>query len=129
MHYCPDCKTFIEDPIIKNYKISGKRVKKRLCPVCFSELTEASPEYCLYCGNRLGESSAGGYCNSTCRRLGLKLWTRELVRRKKIKDDPIARILRLLTSYNRDHGTRYSYGQFVALILPGLNRGKKTYGY
>ena len=130
MHYCKDCKIYVEDPLLRNFKISGKKTREFLCPVCRGKLGEAKPLYCLYCGNRLGDASRDGYCCDTCRRLGKKLWTRELRRRRKIKDDPIARILRMLTSYNKEHGTKYSYGQFVALVLPKLNIGrKKAYGY
>lgn len=130
MYYCTDCKIFVENPKLKNFKIRGKIEKAALCPICLSRLSDSSPAYCRYCGNRLSVESTDGYCSDDCRRLGRQLWTKELRRRKKIKDDPIARILRMLTSYNKEHNTRYSYGQFVSLILPGLERkARKAYGY
>lgn len=130
MYYCTDCKIFVEDPKLKNFKISGKKESAALCPVCLRKLTKAEPEYCRYCGNRLKEESRDGYCGDTCRRLGRKLWTREIRRRRKIKEDPIARILRMLTYYNNEHNTKYSYGQFVSLVLPKLEKKvRRAYGY
>ncbi|MBO4733063.1 MAG: hypothetical protein J5662_01165 [Clostridia bacterium] len=127
MYYCTDCDIFIEDPKLKNFKIAGKKEKRALCPVCGGELTVAQPEYCRYCGRKLTSDSPDAYCNDNCRRLGRKLWTREIIRRRKIKEDPIARILRMLTSYNREHNTKYSYGQFVSLILPKIEkRGRRA---
>ena len=127
MYYCTDCKIHIENP----KAVRGKDGREKLlCPICSEELVFSEPEYCRYCGARLDEGAKDGYCNDYCRRAGRRLWTRELRRRRKIKDDPIARILRMLTSYNREHRTNYSYGQFVALVLPKLNRNlRKQYGY
>ena len=129
MYYCTDCKIFIEDPKLKNFKINGKTERRAVCPVCGEKLILSTPEYCRYCGARLKDAGTDGYCSDGCRRLGKKLWTRELRRRKKTNADPIARILRMLTDYNREHKTKYSYGQFVALILPKLEaRRRKAYG-
>lgn len=130
MYYCTDCNIFVEDPKFKNFKISGRIEKRAFCPVCGKKLVFSSPEYCRYCGRRLADTTTDGYCDDYCRRHGKKLWTREIRRRKKIKDDPIARILRMLTSYNNEHKTRYSYGQFVSLILPKLEKKEmRAYGY
>ena len=129
MYYCTDCKMFIEDPKFKKRREKGKTVSHALCPVCKGELIVSAPEYCRYCGTRLTGDEKDGFCTDNCRRLGRRLWTKEIRRRKKIKDDPIARILRMLTSYNREHNTKYSYGQFVSLVLPGLDRKvRKAYG-
>ncbi len=130
MYYCTDCKIFIESPKFKRVKRDGKIIHRALCPVCSEELIMSAPEYCRYCGTRLTGNEKDGFCTDNCRRLGKRLWTRELSRRRKIKDDPIARILRMLTSYNNEHKTRYSYGQFVSLILPLLDKkGRNAYGY
>ncbi len=130
MYYCTDCKIFVEDPKFKNLKIEGRKGKRALCPICSGALTENTPLYCRYCGTKLSGTEADGFCTETCRRLGRRLWTKEMRRRKKIKDDPIARVLRMLTSYNREHNTRYSYGQFVSLVLPKIERrARKIYGY
>lgn len=130
MYYCTDCNIFVEDPKLKNFKIAGKTERAALCPVCLKKLIISAPKYCRYCGRRLNGTEKDAYCSDECRRFGRQFWTRELYRRKKLKDDPIARILRMLTSYNREHNTKYSYGQFVALILPKLGkRGKAAYGY
>lgn len=130
MYYCTDCKMFIEDPKFKIRKSGGKKETYALCPICLNELIMSAPEYCRYCGTRLTGEERDGFCTENCRRLGRRLWTKEMRRRRKFKDDPIARILRMLTSYNREHKTRYSYGQFVSLILPTLEkRTKKAYGY
>ena len=130
MYYCTDCNIFVENPKFKNFKISGKREKRAVCPVCESELSPYEPEFCRYCGRKLTKTAIGAYCDETCRRLGRKLWTREIMRRRKIKDDPLSRVLRLLTSYNREHNTNFSYGKFVAFVLPKLEkRNRRAYGY
>ena len=110
--------------------MSGKKTTKALCPVCLGELIISAPEYCRYCGTRLSGEEKDGFCTDTCRRLGRRLWTRELRRRRRLKDDPIARVLRMISHYNREHNTKYSYGQFVSLVLPKLEkRVRKAYGY
>lgn len=130
MYYCTDCNVYVEDPKFKNFKIAGKNERKALCPVCGKILSVLAPEYCRYCGRRLADTANDGYCDDYCRRHGRKLWTREIRRRRKIKDDPLARILRMLTSYNAEHKTKYSYGQFVSLILPKLEKKERqAYGY
>ena len=130
MNYCTDCKMFIEDPVYRTQKRGGEKRRKALCPLCAGELIISAPEYCRYCGNRLTGGEKDGFCTDNCRRLGRKLWTKEMRRRKKIKDDPIARVLRMLTAYNSEHGTKYSYGQFVSLVLPKLEKGAgRAYGY
>ena len=130
MYYCTDCNILIEDPKFKNFKIGAKKERRALCPVCEGELKSYTPEYCRYCGRKLTSTAAGAYCDDSCRRLGKKLWTREMARRKKIKDDPLTRVLRLLTSYNREHNTNLSYGKFVSFVLPKLEKGgRRAYGY
>lgn len=130
MYYCTDCKIYIEDPKFKKVKESGKRISCAVCPICEERLIISVPEYCRYCGTRLSEDCTDGFCSDNCRRLGRRLWIREMKRRRIIKDDPIARILRMLTVYNREHRTKYSYGQFVSLILPKIDKGGKwAYGY
>lgn len=130
MYYCTDCKMFIEDPVYRTVKKGAEKRRRALCPVCRGELIISAPEYCRYCGNRLTGSERDGFCTDACRRLGRKLWTKEMRRRKKIKDDPIARVLRMLAAYNLEHHTKYSYGQFVSLVLPKIERRvKKCYGF
>ncbi|MBO4693011.1 MAG: hypothetical protein J5659_01265 [Clostridia bacterium] len=130
MYYCTDCKMFIEDPKFKSRNGGKKKHTTALCPICLNELIVSAPEYCRCCGNHLIGNEKDGFCSDNCRRLGRKLWTREMRRRRKIKDDPIARIVRMLTLYNREHKTKYSYGQFVSLVLPKLQRKeRKAYGY
>ena len=129
MYYCTDCKMFIEDPIYRTRRRGGEKRRMALCPLCAGELIISAPEYCRYCGSRLTGEEKDGFCTDNCRRLGKKLWTKEMRRRRKIKEDPIARVLRMLDTYNREHSTKYSYGQFVSLVLPKLERKhRRAYG-
>ena len=46
------------------------------------------------------------------------MWRRERLRRRLLKANPISRIIKAADEYNASHGTNYSYGEFVAYIIP-----------
>ncbi len=75
--------------------------------------------HCRCCGARL-PAGRTEYCNGQCKSRGMKLWRAEQVRRRKWLTDPIGVTLKRIDTYNKEHGTDYSYGQFVSLVLPRL---------
>ena len=88
------------------------------CPSC-GERTLRSEEHCRCCGAKL-TSSGNEYCSDACRRRGEEMWRRERIRRKLANANPISRIIKETEEYNRAHGTDYTYGEYVAYILPGV---------
>ena len=53
------------------------------------------------------------FCSEACRKRANLLGENE--KRRKRAEEPINRILRKKEDHNRRHGTKYSYGQYVAL--------------
>lgn len=98
--------------------------KIAVCPFCNSSSIEKKElTHCRCCGARLQESN-NGYCSENCKEKGEKLRLKELKRKRERYNSPINVILRECQYYNIENNTNYSYGQFVALILPKI-RGKK----
>lgn len=98
--------------------------KIAVCPFCnSSSVEEKAVTHCRCCGARL-ELNENGYCSAACKEKGEKLRLKELKRKQERFNSPINEILRKCDEYNRQNKTHYSYGQYVALILPN-SRGKK----
>lgn len=95
-----------------------------VCPACSSQFfRKAEVPHCRCCGARL-PAGITEYCNETCRKRGTELRMLEEARMNQRRTDPLHVLVRQIDEYNRIHNTRYSYGQYVALILPRL-KGKK----
>ncbi|MBE6728052.1 MAG: hypothetical protein E7562_05335 [Ruminococcaceae bacterium] len=119
MYQCRDCGSHFEVAIIKNIKGKGKI---RVCPECFGVwFTTIQHTHCRCCGAKL-PVTAVEYCNEHCERRGLLMWQRERDRRKKVAKSSLYTTQSLLERYNKRYHTRYSYGQFVTLILPTLTK-------
>ncbi len=98
--------------------------KKTVCPFCSSSaIKEIIYSHCRCCGAKL-KDNVTGYCSETCKEKGEKLRAKELKRKKQRYNSPINEILRKKDEFNKQNGTMYSYGQFVALILPKLKAEK-----
>lgn len=82
--------------------------------------------YCRYCGARLKDGRTE-YCDSRCRRMGQYLWEKQQKRKRKWLQSPLAKIVSKVESYNKAFKTNYSYGYFVAYILPKLIKGEIKY--
>ena len=59
-----------------------------------------------------------GYCSEACRIRGENLRNLERKKRKLLEDSPLNEIVRMTTAYNRQNNTNYSYGQYVAFVIP-----------
>lgn len=121
MYICKDCKKrFLTPRIFSEPRGDDGFTFERfaICPNCNSDnIEQIEVNYCKCCGKRLPEGKKD-YCNNRCRVKGQKMWIKELRRRREIKNDPLFETVLSLDEYNKEHGTRYSYGQFVSLILP-----------
>ena len=120
MYRCTDCK--------KRFRIANEYYEQRglssppyerflSCPHCNGTLEEIKEERCKCCGARLPEG-VHNYCNKTCKNRGERMWVRQSYRRRKWSQSPLARMIEAVDNYNKLNGTRYSYGQYVALIYP-----------
>lgn len=129
MYYCKNCGTDFDEPQ-KSYETHNLRdipfEVVYLCPNCKSTyFYEKSTTHCRCCGSRLPKGQTE-YCCNTCKIKGERLWRRELKNRHSDMLDPLKIIVRECNEYNRQHGTDYSYGQYVAIIRPRLSKkGKK----
>lgn len=78
--------------------------------------------YCVDCGKRFKSKARRVIRCPECRLEHKKIINRENYRRKKgklYKTEPtksINEIMRELKAYNKNHGTRRTYGQYVSLV-------------
>ena len=119
MYQCRDCGNRFEVAIIKNIKGKGEI---KVCPKCSGTwFTQIQHTHCRCCGAKLPAASEE-YCNEYCQRRGLLMWERERKRRSVVAKSSLHTTQNLLERYNKKYHTRYSYGQFVTLILPTLTK-------
>ncbi len=122
MYCCTDCKKQFSN-LKECYETHGLQFppyeRYLLCPECGGHVVPISREYCRCCGARLPEN-VHEYCNKACRRRGERLWKMQARKRVLIENNPINLLVRMVEEYNRTHGTDYSYGKYVALVLPGM---------
>lgn len=125
MYYCQDCgNEFKEVELqLETHRLATPPFEKiYACPYCGGgHYYERVETHCRCCGAKLGGTRVE-YCSEHCRELGRKMWEKELKRRRLRLADPLAAITREIENYNLKNNTRYSYGQYVALIRPALKR-------
>ena len=132
MYECQDCGHIFEFTVlsIEKHGLDTPPFEKfGKCPVCSSGFfREIKRAHCRCCGARLPLGRID-YCDEYCRKRGNELWKREALRRTKHNTDPLTILLKQIDEYNKLHSTRYSYGQFVALVLPTIKKGGKKNDY
>ena len=120
MLICSDCGSQFEKPEIylETHGFNAPPFEeRRCCPFCKSaNIHEKALTHCRCCGAKLPEGRE--YCSESCRRRGEAMWRAERLRRRLAKANPISRIIKETEEYNKTHGTDYSYGEYVAYILP-----------
>ncbi len=123
MYECQDCSHRFENPLmlVDTHSLATPPYESYgACPACKSTfLRKVKVFHCRCCGARLPVGRTE-YCNDYCRQQGRKLWLREGNRKKRMLTDPLNVLVRRLDEYNRQNNTKYSYGQFVGIILPRL---------
>lgn len=126
MYYCSDCGCEFETAAVyrESHGFSTPPFEeRRCCPGCSGgnfHLKDAS--HCRCCGAKLSREEKE-YCSEACRIKGEAMWKSERRKRKLSFSSPLNRIVRQTQEFNRKNHTNYSYGQYVALIMPGL-KGK-----
>lgn len=128
MYYCTECGCEFE--AAKSYTethslCSPPYEERRCCPFCGgSSIHVKAVSYCRCCGAKLG-SEEKEYCSPSCRKRGETMRRRELNRKRLIYSSPLFQTVREVDEYNKRNHTDYSYGQYVTLIKPQLNRRRK----
>ncbi len=127
MFICNACGTEFSEAkiLIETHGLTSPPFEKiSVCPFCASSnFRETVFSHCRCCGARLRENEMG-YCSDACKEKGEALRRKELKRLKERYNSPINEILRKRDEYNLSHNTRYSYGQFVAIIMPKEEKRK-----
>ena len=127
MYYCNDCKKTFNTPkkIYETHGLSAPPYETfYLCPFCSStNYKEIEIKYCRCCGAKL-QNLQNEYCSDKCKIRLEKLRNEEYTKRKYLSQSPLVKLINEVESFNKLNGTKYSYGQYVALVKPHL-KGKK----
>ncbi len=129
MFYCKDCGIEFETTkkLYERHGLSSPPYEPiSVCPNCEGRnFYEHLTTHCRCCGVKL-QLGDEGYCSEKCRVKGEKLRKIEINRRKLRLESPLSELVRLVDDFNNSNNTKYSYGQFVALVLPKINAEKKN---
>lgn len=121
MYRCLDCGLEFEyvEVVFETHGLSSPPYERiKLCPGCHSDnYKELKQLYCGCCGIRI--PSGSDYCGEECRRIGELMRKREMARQKQFESAGLSIALREVDRYNKEHGTRYSYGQYFSLKEQG----------
>jgi len=128
MFYCNNCGFDFEKPLklFDKHNLDNPPYEElSVCPACKSQnIKEKTVTHCKCCGARLGEGVID-YCSENCRENGIRLRNIENRKRKIRLESPLNILVRQVENYNKQNNTKYSYGQYVALILPKMKAEKK----
>ena len=121
MYHCTDCGRNFDfvKVVFETHGLSTPPYERRkLCPFCDSEnYEEKKNQFCRFCGRRLKEE--GEYCSRRCKVSGKNAYKRDRERAEQQAASPVVKTIKELALYNKEHGTKYSYGQFISLRQAG----------
>jgi len=121
MYYCPDCGGEFEncEIIYETHNFQNPPFEKNYCcPFCKSTgFYEKDTKHCRCCGIKIRDDLID-YCSESCKKKGKKLWEKDVKRRKIVSTDPVNILVKEVEIYNKINNTKYSYGQYVALVKP-----------
>lgn len=128
MYFCSDCGLELTNVkrCIETHGLDTSPYEKIIyCPFCkSSEVYEKTTLHCKCCGIKLN-SDKKDYCSPECAKKGKKLWELQAKKQMLYFSNPINTIVREVISYNKEHKTNYSYGQYVALVKYSKKRKKR----
>ena len=128
MYTCLECGCEFKNPIklTEKHNLNTPPFESiYVCPTCKStDFAESKVYHCRCCGAKLSREKTE-YCSESCKIKGEKLWLKEVKRKKLLSDSPLFRLVREVDDYNAKNNTKYSYGQYVALVK-SKKRGKKN---
>ena len=129
MYVCKDCGHEFDRPEIfkeTHGLLSPPYETICTCPRCKStNFRKAKTKYCHCCGARLNKQNVK-YCSATCEKAGEKLRAKEIINKKRLTQSPLFTLVREIDSYNALHRTKFSYGQYVAIVKGKRKGGKKV---
>lgn len=122
MYFCLDC-GYTFNHALKTYeshRLSSPPYEIiNVCPSCKSQnFRKKSSDYCHYCGTKLKKGKID-YCSKECLQKGEKAWLKEKKRKKMLVDSPLYKRVREIQAYNQKNKTKYSYGQYTAIVKGG----------
>lgn len=128
MLICKKCGYEFNNPrkIYENHSLEHSPYEPlEVCPNCnSSEIAEKAVSHCRCCGAKL-KSGQTQYCSTACEQRGERLRNIEKRKRKIFEESSLSEIVRRVKYYNKKNNTNYSYGQYVAIILPKERAAKK----
>lgn len=122
MYFCLDC-GYTFSHALKLYENHGLSTPPyeiiNVCPSCKGQnFRQKKLNYCHYCGTKLKKGQTY-YCSAECKQKGEKAWRKERARKKLLVDSSLYKRVREIEEYNKKHKTKYSYGQFTAIVKKG----------
>ena len=128
MYHCKDCNRKFNTPkkVLETHGQTAPPFEVfYLCPFCSStNFNKIIVSYCKCCGRRLNDPS-DYYCSENCRSNAIKLKHKEVLRKQALATNPLNVLINEVEKYNNEHKTKYSYGQYIAIIRPKL-RGREN---
>ncbi len=128
MYHCKDCNRKFDTPQ-KFVETHGQTAPPFevffLCPFCGStNFKKIIIGYCKCCGRRLNNPD-DYYCSESCRINAIKLKRKDELRKQALVENPLNILIKEVEEYNNQHKTKYSYGQYIAIVKAKL-RGKEN---
>ncbi len=122
MYFCLDCGYTFKHAlkVYEKHRLSTPPYEViNVCPSCKSQnFRQKQSDYCHYCGAKLKKGQTN-YCSAECKHKGKKAWKKEKKRKKILVDSPLYKRVRETEEYNLKNNTKYSYGQYTAIVKKG----------
>lgn len=129
MYICLECGYEFKKAkkLTENHSLDNPPYEKiYVCPVCNSgDIEEKKTAHCHCCGAKILKSKYPDYCCEACKIKGEKLKQKETEYKERLMGSPIYTLVRELEEYNNRHKTKYSYGQYIALVKAGESRTRQ----
>ena len=129
MYICENCKKTFSSPakITEKHGLSAPPYEILcICPYCKSEnYRNIKTRYCRYCSAKRRDTQSN-YCSDSCKNRGEEIWGNQKTYTERLLSSPIYKATRMVTRYNKTHGTNLSYGQFFAIYSDKEKGGRKN---
>ena len=121
MYRCCDCNKEFEyvEVVFESHGLSTPPFERRhRCPFCASpNFIEKESRHCHFCGSKMDTEK--DYCSDRCKLLGERYFKEQAKNLELFKNSSVARAVREVAKYNKENGTKYSYGKYFSLKEAG----------
>lgn len=128
MYICLECGLEFKNPIklTETHSLTTPPYETiYVCPSCKStDFKQKKVYHCHCCGAKILNGNSD-YCSEACKIKGEKLWLKEAMHKNLLTSSPLYCLVRETEEYNTINNTKYSYGQYVALIK-AKKKGKQN---